>query len=258
MNTNRLTMFWEDMLVCVIFLTRIPVSKFHIERDVSQLTKAQWGFPIIGAFLGLVIVIVANIFLFFGFNELVSSIAGIIAGLLLVKTFYEEGLANWLDSHRENQEYEQKFEGMKVNSLGVYGTFGLVIATLLKILLISDLLGTPGSFFLIMGTFALGRSSFVILRKISFLDGIDTTTPTVQKASAIQIFFAIFFGLIWVLLVSLSLAILTIFILLLLIVSLNAIATRKAGVVSHNFLGASVQLVEIMLLAMMNVLFVNS
>lgn len=258
MISNRLSVLWEDILVCIVFLTRIPVSKFNIERDVSQLTKAQWGFPLVGALLGLVIVFVANIFLFFGFSELISSIAGIIAGLLLVKTFYEEGFVNWLDSYKENREYEQSFEEMKVHSLGIYGTFGLFTATLLKILLISDLLGSPNSFFLIMGAFALGRSSFVILRKISFLDGIDTTTPTVQKASAIQIFFAIFFGLIWVLLVSLSLAILTIFILLLLIVSLNAIATRKAGVVSHNFLGASVQLVEIMLLAMMNVMFVNS
>ena len=258
MISNRLIVFWEDILVCAIFLTRIPVSKFNIERDVSQLTKAQWGFPLVGAIFGLVIVLVANIFLFFGFSELISSIAGIIAGLLLVKTFYEEGFVNWLDSYKENREYEQSFEGMKVNSLGIYGTFGLFTATLLKILLISDLLGSPNSFFLIMGAFALGRSSFVILRKISSLDGIDTPTPAVQKASAIQTFFALFFGVIWLVPVSLSMAILTIFILFLLIISLNAIATRTVGVVSNNFLGASVQLVEIMLLSMMNVLFVNS
>ena len=258
MISNRLSVLWEDILVCIVFLTRIPVSKFNIERDVSQLTKAQWGFPLIGALLGLVIVFVANIFLFFGFNEVVSAVAGIIAGLLLVKTFYEEGLVNWLDSHRETQEYEQSFEGMKVNTLGINGTFGLVIATLLKILLISGLLYSPSSFLLIIGAFALGRSSFVILRKISSLDGINTPTPAVQKASAIQTLFALFFGVIWLVPVSLSMAILTIFILFLLIISLNAIATRKVGVVSNNFLGASVQLVEIMLLSMMSVLFVNS
>ena len=258
MISNRLSVLWEDILVCVIFLTRIPVSKFNIERDVSQLTKAQWGFPLIGALLGLVIVFVANIFLFFGFNDVVSVIAGFIAGLLLVKTFYEEGLVNWLDSHRETQGNGQSFEGMKVNTLGIYGTFGLVIATLLKILLISGLLYSPSSFLLIMAAFALGRSSFVILRKISSLDGIDTPTPAVQKASAIQTFLALFFGVIWLVPVSLSIAILTIFILFLLIISLNAFATRKARVVSYNFLGASVQLVEILLLAMMNILFVNS
>ena len=258
MISNRLSVLWEDILVCIVFLTRMPVSKFNIERDVSQLTKAQWGFPLIGALLGLVIVFVANIFLFFGFNEVVIAIAGIIAGLLLVKTFYEEGLVNWLDSHRETQEYEQSFEGMKVNKLGINGTFGLVIATLLKILLISGLLYSPSSFMLIIGAFALGRSSFVILRKISSLDGIETPTPSVQNASAIQTFFALFFGVIWLVPVSLSMAILTIFILFLLIIFLNAIATRKARVVSYNFLGASVQLVEILLLAMMNILFVNS
>ena len=196
MISNRLSELWEDILVCIVFLTRMPVSKFNIERDVSQLTKAQWGFPLIGALLGLVIVFVANIFLFFGFNEVVIAIAGIIAGLLLVKTFYEEGLVNWLDSHRETQEYEQSFEGMKVNKLGINGTFGLVIATLLKILLISGLLYSPSSFMLIIGAFALGRSSFVILRKISSLDGINTPTPAVQKASAIQTLFALFFGVI--------------------------------------------------------------
>ena len=257
MRLDQLHNIWEDLLVSLMLLTRFPVAKYRKEQNPPNLTRAQWAFPLVGALVGFITIFIANALNYIGFNETTSSVVGVMTALLVIGAFHENGLAKVLDGFGGGAEKKQKLEIMKEGRLGTYGTLGLIISTLLKVSLITELLNTPGCFLLVMCSFSLGRTSIVILRRSSIVASGETSTTLVGKASFTQTLLAILFGTIWIIPISFSLVLIVTFVMLMLTLGLRFLALRQIGGVSGDVLGASVQIVEISVLAIVNFWFLN-
>ena len=47
--------FLDDILVSFIFFTVLPLLKYRSNSEKPNYTRAQWAFPLVGIFIGLVI-----------------------------------------------------------------------------------------------------------------------------------------------------------------------------------------------------------
>jgi len=242
----------EDLLTSLILLTKIPISKYRNDANPPDITRAQWAFPLVGALVGFITIFVTNSFSYIGLNNIPSSVIGIMAGLLIIGAFHEKGSAVFLNDFKGGINNQQKLEKIKNINLQNYGTLGLIIAILLKVSLVADLLDTPGCFLMIIGSFALGRTSIVILRKFSTVASGDSSVTLIGKSSFQQSLIAIVLGAIWLIPISLSLALISTLVMLLLILGIRSLATKQIGGISEDILGTSVQIVEISTLIIFN------
>ena len=255
MRFNQLQNIWEDFLVSLILLTKIPVSRFRKNQTSPNLTKAQWAFPLVGALVGFIVIFITSAFNSIGLNATTSSSIGIVAGLLVLGAFHENGLANMLDTFTGGFDKKQRLEIMRKSRLATYGTLGLILYIFLKISLISNLLGTPGCFLLVMGAHALGRTSMVFLRKISMGASDKNSDLLFSKASSGQVILSILLGVIWFIPISFSLVIISTCIILMFTLGLRFLASNQIGGISNDVLGASVLIAEILLLTFSNLFF---
>jgi adenosylcobinamide-GDP ribazoletransferase len=255
MSFNQLQNIWDDFLVSLILLTKIPVSRFRKNQTTPNLTKAQWAFPLVGALVGFIVILIANALNSMGLNAAASSSIGIVAGLFVVGAFHENGLANMLDIFTGEFDKEQNVKIMKKSRLATYGTLGLIFYTFLKISLISNLLGAPGCILLVVGAHALGRTSMVIIRKFSMAANDKSSNLLFSKASPSQIILSILLGAMWFIPISFSLVIISTCFILIVTLGLRFLASNRIGGISNDVLGASVLIGEISLLTLFNLLF---
>ena len=256
MSFNQLQKIWDDFLVSLMFLTKIPVSRFRKNQVSPNLTKAQWAFPLVGALVGFIVILITTAFNSMGLNAAAASSIGIVTGLLLLGAFHESGLANMLDIFTGELDKEQNVKIMRKNRLATYGTLGLIFYTFLKISLIGNLLGTPSCFLLVVGAYALGRTSMVILRKFSIAADDKSSGLLFSKASHSQVILSILLGAMWLIPISFSLVIISACLILIVTLGLRFVASNRIGGISNDVLGASVLIGEISLLTLFNLLFV--
>lgn len=253
MRLSYLRNIWEDVLVSLIFFTIIPISKFRNAESPPNLTRAQWTFPLVGALVGFVTILVASIFNYLGLNATTSAILGIIAGFSLTGFPPEHGLANAIENFGKVAEKKEKIGMMKLNKLGTFGTLGLVILILLKVSLIADLLDSPGCFLSVIAAFSLGRTSIVILRRIAMVASDESHTIFIDKAPFNQTLLAILLGACWLMPLSFILPLIAIAAMLILIFVVRLLSNNQIGGITSNVLGASAQIVEIFLLVILNI-----
>ena len=253
MRLSYLRNIWEDVVVSLIFFTIIPISKFRNTESPSNLTRAQWTFPLVGALVGFVTILVASICNYLGLNATASAILGIIAGISLTGFPPEHGLANAIENFQKVAEKKEKIGMMKRNKLGTFGTLGLIILILLKVSLIADLLDSPGCFLSVIAAFSLGRTSIVILRRIAMVASDESYTIFIDKAPFNQTLLAILLGACWLMPVSFILPLIAIAAILILIFGVRLLSNNQIGGITSDVLGASAQIVEIFLLVIFNI-----
>ena len=258
MSYKQLKNIWEDFIASLILLTKVPVSKLRKSEDPPNITKAQWAFPLVGALVGLLVILVISLSSFLGLNATISSLIGFVTGLLVLGTFHENGLANMLDAFAGGFDKRKRPEIVRQSRLGTYGILGLIVYAFLKVSLISSLLEAPGCFLLIMGTYALGRTSMVILRKISIVTSSKSSNIPFLKASSVQVILSILLGVVWFIPISFSLIFISVCIILMFTLGLRYLASNQIGGVSIDVLVASVLIGEIVLLIFFNMWFVTS
>ncbi len=246
---------WEDLVVAVSLLTRIPVSKYRNAKTLPNLTKAQWAFPLVGAFVGLITIFVASSFHTIGLNDTASAVIGIMVSILIVGSFYEYGLSKCLGERWEGLEKKQRIEKTKYSSLDTSNVLWLIILTLLKVSLIEDLLNISGCFLFVMGSFALGRTSMVVVRRISLVSSNAEASILVGKASLSHTLLAILLGGIWIAPMGILLCITAICVMLISSFSIRLVAINQTGGISVGVLAISAQFVEVSTLLIINLWF---
>ncbi len=147
---------WQQFLMAVMFLTRLPVARWVRHDATLQLGMARW-FPAVGWLVGGI----AALLLWLSAHLLPWVPAVILATaltILLTGAFHEDGFADMCDAFGGGWEKEQVLRIMKDSRLGTYGTLGLGLMLASKISLLAQLPLFTALYALVAGH-VLGRAT---------------------------------------------------------------------------------------------------
>jgi len=171
-----------DIASAIIFLTRIPVAWHKLSSSSPNLSSSQWAFPIVGALVGLLVGSVTVLFLQFGLNLIPAACFGIMSGTLITEGLYEDGLADSVDGLGQCKTSDTKLEIMKDSSLGAYVTSAQFLTYFLRITLLASLGSSSIIIFACILTASGGRTSMVLLRRLSSPVSIKSSANTLDAA----------------------------------------------------------------------------
>jgi adenosylcobinamide-GDP ribazoletransferase len=124
-------------LAAVMFLTRLPVGRFHQFR-AEDVASSTIYFPVVGAVIGLA----GGLALFS--SAVVPSFVGVLISMLvticLTGSLHEDGLADSADGLIGGQDPQRRLEIMKDSRIGVYGAIALWLSLTAKLVLVQSLL----------------------------------------------------------------------------------------------------------------------
>ena len=152
--------FLDDILVSFIFFTVLPLLKFRSNSEKPNYTRSQWAFPLVGIFIGLVIVFIVKFSLFLGLNLVIASTLGVLFNIYILG-FLENRQAS-------NFSKKQNSASLRTESTETKNQLFLIFLIFLKIHLIAELFIVEGFTFIITGCYALGTFSIVLFRKIFY------------------------------------------------------------------------------------------
>jgi adenosylcobinamide-GDP ribazoletransferase len=124
-------------LAAVMFLTRLPVGRFHQFRDDDTASSTIY-FPVIGALIGLA----GGLALFAAsvVPPLVAVLLSMVLTICLTGGLHEDGLADSADGLIGGHDPKRRLEIMKDSRIGAYGALALWFSLTAKLVLIDSLL----------------------------------------------------------------------------------------------------------------------
>ena len=154
----------RQMLAAVSFLTRVPVtSGLSVSaKDIGQ--SARW-FPLVGALIGCVYVIVLRVFSPV-FPALVVAVLVLVAEALLTGALHLDGLADMADGFGGGRNREDVLRIMRDHAIGAYGAMSLILLGVLKIASIAALIDRHRADPYLVVAPVLGRWSGVFLSNL--------------------------------------------------------------------------------------------
>jgi cobalamin 5'-phosphate synthase/cobalamin synthase len=152
----------KRLLVAIAFLTRLPVP-LPPSLDGAAVGRASLFFPAVGLLVGGAQAGAAWLLL----RRLPDAIAAtlvVLLGVLLTGALHLDGLADTTDGFGGGRDKEHALRIMRDHAVGAYGAAALVLSLVLKILILGTLtiMGTPGLLWIVLAP-ALGRWAPVLL-----------------------------------------------------------------------------------------------
>lgn len=139
------------------FLTRVPVRRHP--SSAADLARAVPWFPMVGAAVGAVVgVVYAG--LWYLLPPLAAAATAVAVGALLTGGFHEDGLADSLDALAGGTTPQRRLEILKDSRHGTFGVLALVLSTLLRVSLLAAL-GPAAGVAASVAAHALGRGTAV-------------------------------------------------------------------------------------------------
>lgn len=234
----------RSFYIALSFLTRIPTP---IKGDVtqSQIGQSIVFYPLVGALMGLIFFLIAQITLFFStdFSSDVLAAVLLIVWVLITGGLHLDGLADSADAWIGGQnDRERTLEIMKDPYCGPIAVAVIVLVLLLKWVALSQLLKTDYSAFLIVVPM-LSRSVIIVLFMTTvyvrdsglgtaFLDYMPEEKILWSVLFVSAICYLIFGGVFSMILVALS------------VVVLRIMMIKRIGGMTGDTLGASVEIAE--------------
>lgn len=129
---SRLARLEADLAVALGWLTRLPTA-VPVAGERS-LAMALWAFPLAGLVVaaagGLTLVVAWG----FGASPWLAAVAAVAAMIWLTGALHEDGFADLLDGLGARGDRAERLAAMRDSHLGVYGTIGLVVLLLARVL----------------------------------------------------------------------------------------------------------------------------
>lgn len=120
---------WNNLAHAFSFLTVIPVPAFKSSSD--NLSGSLIFFPVVGTFLGIVLLVLNNIFIYL-FPYIVANTLLIVSSLLLTGGLHIDGFADCCDGLFKYGNPEKRLEIMRDSRIGAYGAAGIMVILLLR------------------------------------------------------------------------------------------------------------------------------
>lgn len=206
----------------LMFYTRIPCPA-TIDHHPDYLNKASRYFPVIGWIVGVISFLVFYLSSFVFSNE-IAVVFSMIASILVIGAFHEDGFADVCDGFGGGWTKEKILLIMKDSAIGAYGAIGVVLLFLLKFESLTQLIKMNQSsnfgiwnfnigiydvnieiLLLFITAHALSRLaaiSIVFTHEYSREDATSKSKPIAQNYTWREVFGAFFFGLIPLLVLS--------------------------------------------------------
>ncbi|MBF0540895.1 MAG: adenosylcobinamide-GDP ribazoletransferase [Nitrospirae bacterium] len=145
------------------FLGIIPVPYFKASMAKEEdIGRSSIFFPLVGFIYGLILVISSLIIAPFVSKEVCGILLCLIL-LILSRGLHIDGLSDTFDALGCSKSIERKLEIMKDSTVGPFGVTSIIFILLLKIFLVSSLVGQGGLFYISILLFpVLGRWAIVI------------------------------------------------------------------------------------------------
>jgi adenosylcobinamide-GDP ribazoletransferase len=241
-------------LNAIMFYTRIPVPGW-MWHDEELLNKATIYFPVIGWIVGGVAFgtfKLSNVF----FDENISLIISMIAGVLLTGAFHEDGFADVCDGFGGGWTKAKVLEIMKDSRLGTYGVAGLILILLLKFYTLRLIVSFDinETIFVFITAHSLSRftaATFIFTDEYVRENEDSKAKPVAKKITFTELCIAGFFALlpliIFVLLTRNFYLFLVILPLIFVKIFLSSFFNKKIGGYTGDCLGATQQIAEIVI-----------
>jgi len=228
-----------------MFYTRIPVPK-STGFSPENLNKATKYFPLVGIIVGGV---GAMSFLaaYQLFSVYIAILISIVTMILLTGAFHEDAFADFCDGYGGGYSKEKILAIMKDSLIGTYGTVGLILLLLAKLLLIAEFNPSQIPLILIIAH-ALSRVNPVILIFTSKYIGDENTSkskPIGQKSSTTTLIIALLFGMLPLVLISPLIIPFLIFVQAIIFIYFRHFIQKQTGGYTGDVLGALQQLSEV-------------
>ncbi len=238
-GTNALA----DIIAAFGLLTRLPVPQTEAPRP-----DAAWAWPLAGAAAGALAALIASIALGLGLTPGIAAGLAVGAQAMLTGALHEDGLADTADGFFGGRTKERRLEIMKDSHIGSFGTLALVLITLMRWSALATIMAAGAQWTALIAAGALSRAPMAVLMAAlpnARGTGLShhTGQPTLTAAlAAVALGFAIAlitgftaFGMVWLAgVVTLA---------------LGLYARAKIGGQTGDVLGASQQLADVAILA---------
>jgi adenosylcobinamide-GDP ribazoletransferase len=127
----------DIFLAAVMFLTRLPVGRFHQFREEDLATSTLY-FPVVGALIGLAggLALLASAVM----PSFVAVLISMLVTICLTGGLHEDGLADSADGLIGGLDLPRRLEIMKDSRIGTYGALALWFSLTAKLVLVQSLL----------------------------------------------------------------------------------------------------------------------
>ena len=124
-------------LAAVMFLTRLPVGRFHEFRE-EDIASSTIYFPVVGAFIGLAggLALLASSIV----PPVMAVLISMLTTICLTGGLHEDGLADFADGLIGGKDPQRRLEIMKDSRIGAYGALALWFSLTAKLFLVQSLL----------------------------------------------------------------------------------------------------------------------
>lgn len=133
----RLPDLWHDILAAFGLLTRLPLP-FRPPRPAGA-----WAWPLAGAGVGLLLAALASVLMAADLPAGLVAAAVLGAQMLLTGALHEDGLADCADGFWGGHDRTRRLAIMKDSRIGSYGTLALVVTALARWAALSVLVQAP-------------------------------------------------------------------------------------------------------------------
>ena len=242
--------WFTDLKICFVVLTRIPIYVGETSNDFS-IAEASRFFPITGAVIGLLSVLVFWLFAWFGLPASILALLLLLTMTLLTGALHDDGLADTFDGLGGGIDREEKLSIMRDSSVGSYGIMSLLFSFGLRWAAYTKLIEL-GFYFTALAVIAVASASRAALPPIMYFipvareDGLSARAgkPSLERAvTSVLIGVAVLLFLlgfqITVIAIGLSVLVVGFFV--------YFVATRIGGQ-TGDVLGAAQQLTEVTIL----------
>ncbi len=127
----------NSLLFALQFLTIIPVRIRQV--DEKKIAQATVFFPLVGLSLGLILAGINNLLLVFKFESFLMNTILVVSLVILTGGLHLDGLADTFDALLSRKNKEQMLEIMRDSHIGAMGVLSLISVILLKIGLLSSM-----------------------------------------------------------------------------------------------------------------------
>jgi adenosylcobinamide-GDP ribazoletransferase len=144
---------------CARWLTRIPLGRAD-ETEGYSLAASAWGFPVVGALVGLGGGVIYGLGHRLGLPAVLAAIVSVIALMLATGGLHEDGLADFIDGLGGSTP-ETRLAIMRDSRVGSFGVMALILGVALRVAALTVLAATSKVMLALIVSGALARSVMV-------------------------------------------------------------------------------------------------
>jgi adenosylcobinamide-GDP ribazoletransferase len=236
----------SSFLLAVQFLTTLPLKIINFSD--KEMAWALVYFPVVGLFLGLILLGLNTLLAILGISPAATNIILVILLIILTGGMHLDGLADTADAFLSGKAKKEMLEIMRDSHIGVMGVLALISIILLKVSLLSSL-SVAAKPVALMLMCILSRWSVILIMYLFPYAREEGKAKLFMQGLNLKIFIV---SLIAVLIFSFTLWGINGLLVLLIVAScaylIGKVISRKIGGLTGDTLGATIELVEVVTL----------